>query len=182
MTILFFAIIFAAINTLRSLGLFSRVLACITTATITVLLSIILFDYSVIHLVDIFFDVFVGMFLGLVLGWGKYFAVFTGNIATIPESEVKPIDWLVNKLLGVPKTVIQLKWWSFLAFTLRGVLFYPMFFALAIYNPHSLLWGVGVLGMGIAFGLMNLVPEKSAATGGNLLYGGLLGALVALSL
>lgn len=177
---LFFS--FAILNVLRGLSVLSRWTACLIMAMIVLFIATFFSYYDNGHLLAVSFTTAFGMLFGLSFGWGKYFAIFTGNMATIQESEVKPIDWLVNKMLGVPQTVKQLKWWSFVAFTLRGGLFYPLFIALAFYKPFALLYGLGVFSMGIAFGLMNLIPEKYAPAGGHFLYGGILGYLISLSL
>lgn len=171
MTITIMTVSFSILNALRGSHVIQRIICA-------GLMGVVAWCFTV---VTIGYIVWIGMLIGLSFGWGKYFAVFTGNMDTIKESEVKPIDRIVNYIYGIPSNIRQLKIWSFIAMTIRGGLFYPLFVGLSFYNVNALLYGIGVFSMGLVYWLMNFAPEKYAVRTAKCLYGAILGGLVGIS-
>lgn len=125
--------------------------------------------------------VFIDMWLGLVLGWGKYLNIFSGDMKYVNESEVKPIDWIATKICGFPTNSTHFVRWCFVAMTLRGVLFYPVFITLSWYNHNALCFGVGVTLMGAVYYVARIAPPNVQVRVGEVIYGALLGLLISFS-
>jgi len=184
MIIFLVTVFFAIANALRGAGVIPRAVAALGMGLVAGAAACKVNGLSIAGSVDLFCIPVLCLWGSFSFGWGKYFAVFTGNMATIPETEVKPIDWIVNKLLGVPKTIGELKRWSLLAMSLRGSMFYPLFAMLGLYHPIAFLYGTGTVLMGPVYGLMNYLPEKLKPHSiriAEVLYGALLGILTTFS-
>lgn len=172
---------FGLLNFLRGRGYLGRVVCALTMGAVVSASVYFISNYTAMHSLILFGIVSVFMFLGLLSGWGKYFAVITGDMNTVTESEVKPIDWIVNKLYGYPENKKELITWSFIAMSLRGGMFYPLFAALSYYELPALLYGVGVFSMGTVYAVMRFVPERYSITIAEPLYGAVIGGLISLS-
>lgn len=133
------------------------------------------------HVMLVFSIIFLGMWGGLVLGWGKYLNILSGNMQYVNEKEVKPIDWLATKLYGFPKESSDFIRWCFVAFSLRGMMFYPVFIGLSFYNTKALFYGVGCILMGVIYYAAGFTPVGFQVRAGEIMYGALLGLLIALS-
>ena len=126
--------------------------------------------------------IFLILLVGFVPGWGKYFNMSYTNMAYINEVEFKPIDWICNKLLGKPTTMLAFKRWCFLAMSIRGMLFYPLFIFLSFINPLALVYGFGVLSMGLIYWLRKFTPESHSIRIAEFAYLCVYGALIHTSL
>lgn len=114
-------------------------------------------------------------------GWGKYFNVITGNLIYRDEGEVKAIDRLTTIICGYPKDRPHFIRWCFVAMSLRGLLFYPLFIALSLFHISALFYGLFTALMGVVYWSAKFVPEQYNIRYAELVYGGLLGFLIALS-
>ena len=120
---------------------------------------------------------FAGLFGGLVLGWGKGFAAITGRYFK-DEKEFFPADWAGDYAFaasGNPKFA------GAVFMTVRGMLFYPLFIALAAYTglwlPY-LLSGLAVLSMGLVYWLAGLCGETRAVRIAEVAYLAIIGYAV----
>ncbi len=171
-------ILFAVLNALRGSGFIDRC-ACAFGMGISVLVFSAYQNLSDLTLISLM--IFTGMWLGLVWGWGKYLNIFSGNLAYVNEVEVAPIDWIVTKICGKPATEKAFVFWCFLAMTLRGLLFYPVFVGLSFYKLDALLYGLGCVLMGFVYFVARIAPVRWQVRTGEFLYGGLLGLLISSS-
>ena len=100
----------------------------------------------------------------------------------VNETEVAPIDWIATKICGTPANSSQFIRWCFVAFTFRGLLFYPVFLALSIYNHQSSLWGLGCILMGCTYYTARIAPIGHQVRAGESITGALFGIIAALSI
>lgn len=156
-------------------------MSCATGMGLGVLAFELYYDFPLHHAFTVFCVVFWGILLGLVWGWGKYLNIFSGNMKYVEESEVKLIDWITTKICGKPTNQNQFKEWCFVAFTFRGMLFYPIFLGLSLFNASAAILGIGCALMGCVYYVARITPERHQVRVGEFLYGGLLGLLIALS-
>ena len=119
------------------------------------------------------------LWAGLAPGWGKYFGVFDGSLASYNETEVKIIDKITDKIVSNSTSSYRL--WCFVATSIRGLCFYPVFIALSFYDAYALLYGLGVLLMGCIYLLGGYAPAKYRVRCSEFGYGALLGLLLTLS-
>ncbi len=169
--------LFSTLNALRGAGKIDRISCAFGMAFSVELIQIyegVYLENSIITSLIVFF----GMWIGLVCGWGKYLNILSGNMQYVNESEVKPIDWLTTKICGFPTSPQQFVRWCFVAMTLRGLLFYPLFLVLSLYNHQSPLWGIGCTLMGCVYYVARLAPIGYQVRTGEALYGALLGWLM----
>jgi hypothetical protein len=140
--------------------------------------------------IDPMVSVGIGMLVGLgvllwsVFGWGRYFVSFSGYVRIyLNETEVPIIDrmtdWLFRRLYGydlrayLEEKYIQhgnayIGWsqeagvcqWGVIAMGLRGLMLYPAFIILAVFNPWSLLIGLGSGLQGVVYGGMRYLPDQ----------------------
>ena len=114
---------------------------------------------------------------GLVLGWGKGFAAITGRYNPV-EKEFWPADavsdWVFSKW-GNAKLA------GAVFMTVRAMLFYPLFAAMAFYldNYSLLLWGLSVFSMGLVYWLAGFAGEKHAVRIAEVVYFAIIGAALA---
>jgi hypothetical protein len=120
---------------------------------------------------------FASLLGGLVLGWGKGFAAITGSYNPA-ETEFWPADKLGDLVFN--------KWGNAklagaVFMTLRAVLFYPLFAAMAFYldNYSLLLWGLSVSSMGLVYWLAGFAGEKHAVRIAEVVYFAIIGAALA---
>lgn len=157
-----------ALNRIRGSG-FSRYTGRVFTSIMTGIFTAmqqILLHHSIEDALILGLIVSSGILLAVSIGWSKYFMSFTG-VNRLMEHEVPPIDWIVNKIFGTTyattdASTSKLLGWGTVAMCLRGILFYPMFIAIAIYikNPYGLLIGLGCTLMGIIYGATRYMPYK----------------------
>lgn len=179
--IILLAICFACLNALRGSGVIDRM----TCALLMGIVAAGIADFhlpNVEYVVNILFITLLGMYSGLVCSWGKYLNIFSGNMEYVDEIGVPPIDWITNKLCGKPTNPAQFMRWCFVALTLRGLLFYPVFVVLALYNQKAFIYGVGCGLMGVCYYIAKISPLRWQVRTGEFLYGGLIGGLIGLSL
>lgn len=171
--------IFSLLNALRGGAHISR-----PTCAFGMGLSVFILKYFQVSLeqsIIMGFIVFLGMWFGLVLGWGKYLNILSGNMQYVHEDEIKPIDWVANTICGFSQNSDQFIRWCFVAMSLRGALFYPVFIALSYYNHNALVFGLGSILMGFVYCLARLAPIGTQVRASELMYGALLGLLISLS-
>jgi len=104
----------------------------------------------------------VGLYLGLLLGWGKGFAAITGRYNPA-EREFWPADYIGDKVYA--KTGDAYKAGAAF-FTVRAVLFYPLFIGLGLYREDLsgfLLSGTLVFTMGVVYWLAGRLIGESRA-------------------
>lgn len=100
----------------------------------------------------------IGLFIWSLRGWGKYFDAFDG-VDNPEETEIKWIDDIGYSLvIGVGEESVRKR--GLICMCLRGVYMYPMFIALAWFNPWALLIGTGCLMQGIPYYLAKYLPSE----------------------
>lgn len=168
------AIILGLLNAIRGAGVWERdwwlmLMACSICYCMPLVIT---------HQMMLVPVVFLLLLIGFVPGWGKYFNMAYTNMAYINETECKPIDFICDKTLGKPQTEKQFKIWCFLAMSIRGVLFYPLFIFLSVFNAYSLLYGLCVFSMGVIYYLRKYTPEKYSIRCSEFAYLFILGAFI----
>lgn len=171
-------IVLGYLNAIRGAGIWDRdwwlMLMAINIA--------VYFPLSLPHQMMLVPVIFLLLLVGFAPGWGKYFNVAYTNMAYIDEVEFKPIDWICDKILGKPATILAFKRWCFLAMSIRGMLFYPLFIFLSFINPLALLYGLGVISMGLIYWLRKFTPESYSIRVSEFTFGCFLGVLIYCSL
>jgi hypothetical protein len=170
--------IFSALNALRGSGMIDRMTCAAGMGIATLLLP----NQSIDHSAIIILIAFIGLWIGFACGWNKYLNIFSGNMQYVNEVCVKPIDWIATKICGIPTNSGQFITWCFVAFTIRGLLFYPVFLALSLYSHHSPLWGLGSALMGCAYYTARIAPVGGQVRVGESIYGAVLGIITVLSI
>ena len=172
--------LFATLNALRGGGYIDR-LFCTFCMALSVFAIEICQEIPIDHAMIIFAVTFVGIYVGLVCSWGQYLNILSGNMMYVKEKGTPPIDWIATKICGFPANPQQFIRWCFVAFTFRGLLFYPLFVALAYYNLQALVFGWATAFMGIVYYAARLAPIGYQVRAGEIMYGALLGLLTAYS-
>lgn len=177
-----FTLLMGYLNAMRGSGIFERDWWIMIMAWNICWLIRYQVGFSLPHIMMLMPLVYGILMLGFMPGWGKYFNVAFTNIAYINEREFKPIDWVCDIILGKPTTILAFERWCFLAMTLRGMLFYPLFVFLSLFNPMAMFYGWGVCSMGIVYWLRIFTPESYSIRIAEFAYGCVLGALIYISL
>lgn len=102
-----------------------------------------------------------GLWLGLSFGWGKGFAAITGRYNP-EEKDFWPADKVGDLVYAKTNNAYK----AGVAFlTVRAVLFYPLFIALAIWQQNTLLYFSGILVflMGAVYYVSGRIIEESKA-------------------
>lgn len=177
-----FTLLMGYLNAMRGSGIYRRDWWIMIMAWNICWLMHFLIGLSLPHVMMLMPVIFLLLLAGFAPGWGKYFNMSYTNMAYINEVEFKPIDWICDKLLGKPTTILAFKRWCFLAMSIRGMLFYPLFIFLSFINPLALVYGLGVLSMGLIYWLRKFIPESYSIRIAEFTYGCVLGALIHVSL
>ena len=173
--------IIGLINAFRGAGngWFTRPAAAIYMGIATEILAAWL-GYPSHYCVAILLIVTIGFFTGAVMGWGAGFAAFHGRKDPMPEILV--IDKIADFIVRNPYTISEIRNWGVVWMTLRGGLFYPMFYFLSHVTGGSALWGLSCLSMGVVYGVMRYIPEKNAVRTAELTFATIYGATILLTL
>lgn len=174
--LLWFSLLFAVLNALRGSGRFQYIF---TRPAVSLYMGCAVGMYTVSPVIGTI--VFLGLWGGLTPGWGKYFNVMTGSLVYRDETEIKVIDQLTTLICGYPQDRQHFIRWCFIAMSLRGLLFYPMFIALSFFHIYALPYGLLTTLMGVVYWSAKFAPEQCRVRYAELVYGGLLGCLIALS-
>lgn len=181
-----FSLIIGGIDALRGSGwkkdIFSRPFWAACMGTTMQFFACLALDYSIVDASIIGLIVSLLMWLGLAPGWGKYFNVAYPDMKYVNEKEVKFIDDFTTKIYKQPANEREFSRWCFIAFTLRSLLFYPIFIGLSFFNPISLLVGIGVLTMPIVYWARKFVPVSISIRCAEFTHRTILGLLMCLSI
>ena len=177
MLAIIFCLTFGILNALRGGAFISRPMAAflmgVAYTIYLILLGHAVSDAGVAGLIT-----GVGTYLGLLIGWGKGFAAITG-IYDPTKKEFLPSDIVGNWVYAKTNNgyLAGVVW-----MTIRGVLFYPTYLVLAVWSGDSAYATSGLLvfTMGLAYGIMRLVPQQYAVRCAEILYGSILGLALVL--
>lgn len=114
------------------------------------------FLLSYICFKDVYFAAIcsIGILIWLTRGWGKYFMAHNGSLEIYKEDEVDFVDYLSDKIVGVPTNYSSARNWGTVAMALRGSLFaIPLFTAIGIYleNYWFSLLAIPMMLMGLIY-------------------------------
>lgn len=123
--------------------------------------------------------IWVGLLIWSIPGWGKYYSAFTGK----DDSDEIEIWWIddLGYLLAPGDDEKSIRKRGALCMGLRGLYMYPMFVALAWYNPWAFVYGAGCLLQGIPYWLNRFVYPSNTIFP-EALWGALIGIMIIYSL